>query len=731
MNEQISDIAGLLNKAYTIRINDLDQSIQLAQEALKLSREQEDTVLIAKSLNHLSLFHMIKGEHDVSRNMAEEAITYYKQLSDERGIADAKYSLAGIYYKTDNFHMGLVNLIDCLTVYRKYNDYHNQARVLKSLGTIYEYFGDEKNAIDAYENSIIAAQKAHDTGLESNAYNPLSGIYLKKGEIDKAQYVIEKAIQMKQEAGDTRGLAFSLYGRAKVFIKTGEYNEAENDLKQALDIHKTAGEKLGRAMAYRKLGILYMCRQDWQKAIETFEYCLQFSEQHNIAIILFKCHYHLYETHKGLGDIQLALQHLELYLTQKEAVINTQTLQVIENYELLKKMETMEKEARMEKEKAEILQKQQLAEKTSKMKQDFLSTMSHEIRTPLNAVLTISSLLQDKSNPEEQELLESLRFAGKNLLQLVNDILDFTKLDSGNSKLEIRAYEFKSFIENLKKTYESLAKAKGIKLFLNIDSDIAEYYELDDTKMSQILGNLISNAIKYTEAGRVDIEIEKNGEENDKDIIRFKIRDTGIGIPQSSFEDVFESFSQIQAVTTRKQGGTGLGLAIVKKLVELHGSEVHLESKMGEGSLFYFDLLLKPCNSPISTTTTNSATQENKTALLAEDNMLNAMVATKLLSKWGITTTHAKNGIEAVEKSKEQLYDFILMDIHMPEMNGFEAAKAIKTDDSNINRSIPIFALTADITAELQDEYCGYFNGFLRKPIEIEKLKEAISKVTA
>lgn len=718
-------IAALLDEAYAGRVNDLNTSTDLAKKALTLSRNIGNNELIGKSLNHLSLFYMIRGEYNRSISMAEEAIKYFEELHDEKGIADARYSIAGNYYKTDNYHLGLIYLINCLTTYRKYNDYHNQARTQKSLGTIYEYFGDQKNAIKSYEGAIESARQAKDINLESNAYNPLSGIYLKQNKVKEALDLIERSIAMKNQTGDVRGLAFALYGRGKVYLKTEQYDLAEPDLKKSISIHRKVGEKLGLGMAYHRLADLYVRMGRLKEARITLERTLDFSDEYNIVIIKFKCDHLLYQIYKQEGDKVKALEYLERYLKQKEAVINTQTLQIIENYELITRMESLEKETKLQKEKAEIIKKKELAEQAAKVKQDFLSTMSHEIRTPLNAVITITSLLKDKSDEEEQKLLNSLKFASDNLLLIINDILDFTKLDAGKMQLDLHPCNFITLVENMRCIYENMAAEKGLKLFLNIDKHIAQSYEMDETKLSQILGNLAGNAIKYTNNGRVNIDVTKVAGDTQYDQLRFTVTDTGVGIPKKSFKEIFESFSQPKSITTKKQGGSGLGLAIVKKLVELHNSKVHVSSVVGQGSSFYFDIKCKRLGNTTIVKSVQLDKLINKTVLLAEDNVINAMVARKLLSSWGVSTEHAKDGVEAVEKSKLKTYDFILMDIHMPEMNGFDATKNIR-EIANPNSFTPIFALTADITAEHQGEYSGYFNGFLRKPIEIEKLYNAL-----
>ncbi|RKR81220.1 signal transduction histidine kinase [Mucilaginibacter gracilis] len=725
-DENNEQIVLLLDKAYAYRTSDLNQSKKLANEALALSKKTKNNIFIGKSLSQLALYAMIQGEYESSMAMSEQAIKYFEELNDEKGIADAKYNIAGVYYKTDNFHLGLVYLIDCLGTYRKFNDYHNQARVEKSLGTIYEYFGDQKNAIKSYEDSIESSKKAIDISLESNAYNPLSGVYLKKDEPEKALELIERAILMKNQTGDLRGLAFSLYGRAKVYSYKKKYDKAEADFEKAITIHQEMGERLGLGMAYQKFASMYVQMGAFDKAKIVLKKGYDLSEKYNIVIIKFKCNFLFYQIFKKENNPVQALKYLERYLQQKEAAINTQTLKVIENYELLSKMETLELEARLQLEKADIIAEKDKAEQQALVKQEFLSTMSHEIRTPLNAVITIAALLGDKVGKKEKQFVDSLKFAANNLLLIINDILDFTKLENGKASLELRPTNFCQLLENIKRTYENLAKEKGLQLLLNIDSGVSESYEMDETKFSQIIGNLLTNAIKFTDAGSVNMQVEKTGSSADEyHQLRFKIIDTGTGIAGNHLQSIFESFSQPKSITTRKQGGSGLGLAIVKKLVALHNSTVEVLSTVGEGSVFYFDLSLKCAKSQVKAPITRSDLLQNKTVLLAEDNMINAMVAMKLLSNWKMKAEHANDGLKAVEKANAKGYDFILMDIHMPEMDGFEATKNIRCGAGH-NCYTPIFALTADITAEHKEEYMPYFDGFLRKPIEIDKLYEAM-----
>ena len=729
-SKEAQSILDDLDLAYKSRLNDLGNSIKITEQALEQSKELGDKSLIAKSLSLLALFYMITGEGEESMDLSLQAIDYFEELKDERGIADTKYNIAGLHYKTDNFHAGLIYLIDCLNIYRKFEDHHNQARVLKSIGTIYEFFGDRRSAIEHYEKSVQEARISGDINIESNAYNPLSGIYLNQGKIKQSMEMIEKSIQMKQESGDTRGLAFALYGRGKIYTKTKEFEKAEIDLKESIDIHVRMGEKIGLGMSYHKLGFLYMEMGLNDLAKQTLIRSIEFSKDHNLAMVKYKSNYLLYLIFKDEGDINKALQYHERYIKEKDVVINTQTFKLIDSYEALMKMQAVERETQIKREKAEILRKKKMAEQASKMKEDFLSTMSHEIRTPLNAVITITSLLKERSKKDEKQLLDSLKFSANNLMLIINDILDFTKLDAGKVKLELHPTRLNVLVEKITNTYSSMAQEKGLKLSAEIDEWLSEAYLMDEIKISQMLANLISNAIKFTEKGSIEVRISKVAEEKRVDTIRFKVSDTGMGIPKEDREVIWESFTQPKQLTTRTEGGSGLGLSIVKKLLKLHKSDISLKSEPGKGSEFWFDLMLEKAAAEPKPSEEHTDQLKGLKVLIADDMMVNAMVAGKLLSTWGMEIDHANDGFEAITMSEKTRFDFILMDIHMPELDGFEATKRIRESADNPNQETPIFALTADVTAEQQEIYSPYFNEFMLKPIDRDKLLQAFLEFT-
>jgi signal transduction histidine kinase/CheY-like chemotaxis protein len=716
----------LLEESYLLRTSNIGRSIEIAEQALSISKMMHDKSLIGKSLNQLSLFYMIVSDFEKSTTKSQEAISFFKELNDERGIADANYNIGSVYYKTNNYHLGLVYLIDALKIYKKFDDLYNQSKVEKAIGTIYEYIGDGSNAFRSYKNAIRIAKIIGDYNLESNVYNNLSGLALRNGKTAIALRLIQYSTTLKKQTNDVRGYAFAIYGLGKVLYKLGQYEEAETSFLESIRIHIEMGEKMGTAMAFNKLGALYLHQNLFEKAEKVILEGLKISLEYNLSMMKIKLYHLLYLIFKKSDDKIKALEYLEFYLKEKEAVINTQTLKVIENYDLISKMNTLEQEALLEKERQLIIDKNRKDEKESvKLKQQFLSIMSHEIRTPLNAITTIVSMLNEKVDEEGMKLLKSLHFASNNLIHIVNDVLDFTKLDANKAKLEVRPTNFRALLDNIFHIYEGLANEKRLQFDLNTNVSESVTYLIDETKITQIFGNLIGNAIKFTEQGNIAANIQLVNSTKTHDLMMINVRDTGEGISEEDLNQIFVSFSQIKPILTRKQGGTGLGLAIVKKLVELHKSKIKVNSKLGVGSDFYFELKLKKVPQQIVVKKERFNDLNGKIALLAEDTPMNALLMKKLLSNWGIVTDHVINGKLAVQQAKKKKYDFVLMDIHMPEMNGYEATRLIR-NSSCINSNSPIFALTADVTAESDDKNNLLFNGFLWKPIEIEKLYDAL-----
>jgi signal transduction histidine kinase/CheY-like chemotaxis protein len=372
------------------------------------------------------------------------------------------------------------------------------------------------------------------------------------------------------------------------------------------------------------------------------------------------------------------------------------------------------------------------AEEAAQSKQQFMSTMSHEIRTPLNEVIGITNLLM-QGNPREDQMdfIKTLRFSGNHLLTLVNDVLDYNKMESGKIVFEQARFNLDDFLNDIMRTYSFRSKSKNIEFDIVKENKLPSEVTGDSIRLNQILSNLLSNALKFTQKGSIHVILRELERKDNKSSIEFLVKDTGIGIPKDKHEIIFESFTQASPDTTRHFGGTGLGLAICKKLVELQGGTLDLESEPGKGSGFRFVLSFgipeKSEKVPVNDSAESYYGLEGKRILVAEDNRINFFVANKFLLGWGVQVTHAENGKIALDILEKEEFDLILMDLHMPVMDGIEATRVIRKSANPRINTIPVVALTAAIMSENSDKIEDLsINDYVLKPFKPHDLFDKI-----
>ena len=365
------------------------------------------------------------------------------------------------------------------------------------------------------------------------------------------------------------------------------------------------------------------------------------------------------------------------------------------------------------------------AVEASEAKSSFLSTMSHEIRTPLNAVIGLSHILADKNPREDQiENINALNYSGKILLNLLNNVLDFSKMQSTKIELDKIPTNLSLAIKQIKKIHEVNCLKKGITMNLIIDDNIPIIW-LDIVRFNQVINNLVTNAIKFTKEGSVTLSIKKVNQTDKKVTLLTEIIDTGIGIPDDKKETIWEAFTQASSSTNRLYGGTGLGLPIVKSIVEAMNSDIKLESEINKGSRFFFtiDLDIASDQELIVANEKKEYHFKGKQILLVEDNLINVMVCKQILEKEELNVSVANDGLQGVEMVKNSHFDVVLMDIQMPIMDGYTATKEIR----KFNKNIPIIALSASVFMEVKDqiEESG-MNGFIFKPFHPDDLLSQI-----
>lgn len=420
------------------------------------------------------------------------------------------------------------------------------------------------------------------------------------------------------------------------------------------------------------------------------------------ALAILPAIYYLLARHTAFVHINMASQEVNSTASDAVAILNFASFLFIHYlyYRAFHK-NLREKEALNLKLQSNVIELNALAESRSL----FLSTMSHELRTPLNGVIGMAYLLKDTALEEQKDKLNILEFSANNLLSVINDVLDYNKSELGKIELEAVPVSLPELLKKIHSGLELRAAEKHLDLVLEIDAGLENIWVITDpTRLTQIIFNLAGNAIKFTDEGVVKIKVVLNVVLGDKATFHFYISDTGIGIAEERQQAIFDPFTQASSDTTRKYGGTGLGLAIVKRLLSLFDSTIELESHSGKGSVFKFPLTLPLCQAQMKAVAEQKAEisyLKGLKLLIVKDNRINVLLLEKLLSKWEVETVIAWNGQEAIDQLQLQYFDCILMDIHMPVMDGYTATTSIRALADQMKANVPIIAITASVSDQL------------------------------
>ncbi|MDP2686633.1 MAG: response regulator [Aequorivita sp.] len=692
--------------------------------------------------------------------------------------------------ESEDFLEAVKNLNDAnkLAMLPKYSSY--KPDVYLSIAELYynlEYF--EKAAAEAKKAIANGEIYKNDYKL-AKAYTVFSLIKISQGEPLEAEKYLNKADSLYTKLKDEKSKANVLYGRGLLHLRLGDFKKSIENLKPAAQSFKEQGMLYQEASAYSNLA-------DALSLIEPASYPNPLSEAlavlNTVSEIAYSQGYSklLVEKHRINSQIliaqkkgSLAEEELKYYLNQKDSlkqihlkaieqgiqaesaigdlnaiianqqdnlskqekslffgkltgwlsialilILSLLTLSLYKNNNLRAKANEL-----LQDKNTELQEAKENAEKASQAKAQFLSTITHELRTPMYTVTGLTHLLlEEDPKPEQKEHLNSLKFSGEYLLSLINNILDLNKLEANKVEIEKAPFNLKKRIDGVLIALKKSAEAKNNTIHYEYAPTLPHEVLGDSLKISQILINLISNSIKFTENGEIWVRIQNAEKTAKKVVIHFEIEDTGDGISKKKQSTIFESFSQGSLQINRKYGGTGLGLSIVKNLLELMGSKIFLESKLGEGSKFWFNITYDISENDGIATPVNDLEVifendvfENKSVMIVEDNKINQMITKKILEKKKMVCTVVDNGMDAIKFAREEEFDIILMDIHMPGISGIEATKKIR----EFNKTVPIIALTAiTIEENLEDFYKAGFNEFIPKPFNAEDFFEKINRV--
>ncbi len=518
----------------------------------------------------------------------------------------------------------------------------------------------------------------------------------------------QKLIEEKQRKNER------ILSKAQELVKMGswEWDMTENKISWSDYLCKLLGFEVDEFMPEPENFLQYIHANDKSRVLTTMWRCLNMRKPETIEFKVVK------------KDKTVILVRCEGYLEYNSSNVLQRAIGVIWDITEQRKNEE------------ELIKAKEIAEASVKLKEQFISTMSHEIRTPMNAVMGMTNLLLQENPQEHQtDYLKVLHSASKNLLLLINDILDFSKIEAGKIVFESIDFNLQELLNNIVNIYLYSAKEKGLSLELNYCTPINTLLVGDPIKLTQIITNLVGNAIKFTKKGTITIQINIEKDYGNQLFIEFLVIDTGIGIPKERLENIFESFTQATVDTTRKYGGTGLGLTIAQNLVELQGGKIGVQSVLNEGTTFYFTLpfyksklVFTPFLSQEKMVFMPESLEGIK-ILVAEDNETNRFVISRFLLNWKIDYDFAVNGLETVSKIQQKHYDMVLMDLHMPELDGYEATKEIRKLAGTYYQTVPIVALTASALSSVGVRIKEFgMDDFLLKPFEPKELYQKIAK---
>ncbi|RZJ36126.1 MAG: response regulator [Flavobacterium sp.] len=689
------------------------------------------------------------------------------------------------YLQLANFSSKINNYKNALNQTQKAIDYaHSTANVKaeanasSTQGILYFELKKYDDAIDIFKKTITLYNTLKPSTEQAYAYYNLGLCYMEKENYTEAEASFNQAKAIYQNLRIPDAIELLNLQKGIVYKAKGKYKMASSIFSSLVaqpdneDLYKVKGEAL------YQIGTIEAEQNRSNLAVNYLKRALEASKRtHNIDLTS-KIYEAMSEVYEDMSDDSNAFKYLKMHLELKDSIntLNHERLGT-EDYNKFKESETLRTIAQMDKEnkkqqeinrfakvvsilaialisilsllslslyKNNIIRNQSnlllkeknnelqmakdKAEKASKARAEFLSTVSHELRTPLNAINGITHLLLEE-NPKKSQLnyLTSLKFSGNYLLTFINEILEINRIESNNVQAEAINFNLKLLLENIQNSLKELAYTNNNKYIIEIDNEIPDNLIGDPTKLSQVFINLINNALKFTKNGEVKViaKMESKDEENAR--IHFKIVDTGIGIPEDKQETVFDSFSQGSIEINRKYGGTGLGLNIVKKLVEILGGQIRLESKVGRGSTFSFGLNFR-VGSEVTIENDKDYDESvfiNKKVLLIEDNKINQMITKKMLENKQMLVEIIDNGEDAIEAVKNNYYDLVLMDVHLPGINGTIATQSIRTFDTHTR----IIALTAISLNENREMLLSYgMNDVITKPFDPDNFYKVISQ---
>ncbi len=687
---QLDSAIAVIKEAYDLsQQSKYGEAIKVSNEVFEYAKHHKSDFLKAKALNVLGISYNALGEADKSMGFFISAKKLYEKIKDTSRIIVVNNNLGVLYQTKGDYKESNAYYEKALKIAEKSKKYDSAIYPAFNIGhnLIYEK-EDYAQGILYLDRTLQLVEKADGVKVERikvDTYEALGYAYHKVKKKGKSILYYDKALQLSEADGYLESLQSIYENRAQLYAEDRQFEKANELLYKLIEVN----DSIKKVTNYEQVKLIeaeYFVKENKNKLklIESEkssqEAVIAKSRIYNLVLIVFSC------------------------------------ILLLNVYWIFKK----NKQLSLAKEKAENL---------SKIKSDFYSEISHELRTPLYAVIELTGLLlREEVSVKHKEYLESLKFSGSHLMSLINNVLELNKVESGKMKIQLLDFDLKNLLSNIIDSLEYALRDSNNTINLKYDDDIPSLLVGDSLKLSQIFINLISNAIKFTNNGHIKILVNQISETDKEVRIYFEVSDNGLGISKEKQAKIFEDFYQEHIKTKNSYNGTGLGLSIVKRILLAMDSDISIESEEQKGTSFFFELTFEKrskSNEPVALYSNQLEAIKGSYILIVDDNKINQLVTKKVLDSLEMKSKTVDSGAKAIEAVKTEKFDCILMDLHMPELDGYETTRLIR----EFNEELPIVALTAASTDEVEANIKNYdMNGYVLKPFITTEFVQVMNK---